>query len=507
MKTGFNIESLPFGSGALAVIGVYILSMLAIGGLAWTKKQENSLSDFYLAGRNIGFLVLVLTLFATQYSGNTLLGFSGAAYRDGLGFIVSTHFMTAIIVAFLFIAPALSRLSREQEFITPGDYVFYRFRSHGLRIVITLLMVYALCNFTLAQLKTLGTVFEGVSQGRIPMWVGVIGLAVIMLVYESLGGMRSVAWTDVIQGVVLSVGFLLLIWLAWTQVGDLPSAVEKLSASPATRNKVTPPDAQGIRHWLSFILIVGLGGAIYPQAIQRIYAAKNTRILKKSLALMAFMPLATTLAAIAVGVIMAAHYPGLDGSAVGSEKSLVPSETVLPLLCREVMGASALGYWLVVIVFAAILAAVMSTTDSALLSMSSMVTHDLYGHYFYSGDDQAHLTRVGRWITWVLMIPIIWIALGYKGTLIQLLQLKFELLIQCAPAFYLGIHWKKLKASTTLAGIAIGLVITLMLNFSGELGLADQNHPSVLGFHSGMVGLAANLLVCSSDHFFGEKSA
>ena len=209
MKTGFNIESLPFGSGALAVIGVYILSMLAIGGLAWTKKRENSLSDFYLAGRNIGFLVLVLTLFATQYSGNTLLGFSGAAYRDGLGFIVSTHFMTAIIVAFLFIAPALSRLSREQEFITPGDYVFYRFRSHGLRIVITLLMVYALCNFTLAQLKTLGTVFEGVSQGRIPMWVGVIGLAVIMLVYESLGGMRSVAWTDLLQGFFLICGMLI----------------------------------------------------------------------------------------------------------------------------------------------------------------------------------------------------------------------------------------------------------------------------------------------------------
>ena len=83
--------------------------------------------------------------------------------------------------------------------------------------MVTVIMVYALANFTLAQMRTLGTAFAGISQGRIPMWVGVIALAIVMLVYESLGGMRSVAWTDAIQGGILLVGFLILTGLAFSQ--------------------------------------------------------------------------------------------------------------------------------------------------------------------------------------------------------------------------------------------------------------------------------------------------
>lgn len=485
------------------VVGIYLLSLLAVGWVAFNKRKEESLGDFFLAGRTMGFGVLLLTLYATQYSGNTLLGFSGGAYREGLRFLVSLHFMTAIVVAYLLFAPALYRLSREQGFITPGDFIEHRFGSRPLRILITLLMIYALCNFTLAQMKTLGTVFAGVSQGRIPMWAGVVGLAVVMLVYESMGGMRSVAWTDVIQGGILFVGFALLLYMALTHVGDLPSALEKLSVDPITRVKVEPPDADGVRRWLSFILMVGLGAAIYPQAIQRVYAARDAKTLKHSLAGMAFLPLTTTIVAVVVGIVMAAHHPGLDleTNSGNIPNTVTPSETVLPLLCLEVMQASEFGYWLVVVIFAALLAAIMSTTDSALLSIGSMVTQDLYGQYIRPQADQEHLTRVGRWVSWGLMVPIVWAALEYEGNLIQLLKIKFELLIQCVPAFYLGIHWNKLTARTVVTGVIVGLTVTLGLLWSGDLGLAETNHPQVWGFHAGLTGLAANLLVCGRDLF------
>ena len=190
-----DTPSLPFGPGALIVVGVYVLSLLGIGAYAYSQRKENSLHDFFSRWQELwALLVLVLTLYATQYSGNTLLGFSGATYRQGLSFLVCVHFMTAIVVCYLLFAPRLYRLSREHNFLTPGDFVFHRFQSQFLRILVTLLMIYALCNFTLAQMRTLGTAFAGISQGRIPMWVGVVGLALVMLVYESLGGMRSVAW-------------------------------------------------------------------------------------------------------------------------------------------------------------------------------------------------------------------------------------------------------------------------------------------------------------------------
>ncbi len=487
-------ESLPFGPGALVVVAVYVLSLLGIGAYAYMQRQKDSMQDFFLAGRNLGFAVLLLTLYATQYSGNTLLGFSGATYRNGLSFLVCVHFMTAIVVCYLLFAPQLYRLSRENQFLTPGDFIYHRYQSQFLRLLVTLLMVYALANFTLAQMRTLGTAFAGISQGRVPMWAGVVGLAFVMLVYESLGGMRSVAWTDAIQGGMLLIGFVILMGLAFSQFGSIPDAIEKLASNPATVHKIKPPDGDGTRNWMSFVLLVGLGAAIYPQAIQRVYAARNARVLKHSLAVMAFMPLVTALVSVMIGLLMAAHHPDLgSGNGAGGP---VPSETVLTLMCLEIMQQSAFGYWLVVIIFASLLAAVMSTADSALLSISSMVTHDLYGQTFRPDADQAHLTRVGKTVTWVLMIPIVWAALAYEGNLIQLLKIKFELLVQCVPAIYLGVHSKKLQTDTVIQGMLAGLSITLVLTAAQSLGWSDADLSRVRGIHSGIIGLVVNLVIC-----------
>jgi SSS family transporter len=502
-------DALPFGPGAFIVVGVYIASLLAIGAYAWSKRQNQSLNDFYLAGRDIGFFVLLLTLYATQYSGNTFLGFTGAAYRNGLKFLVCVHFMTAVIVGYVLFAPRLYRISRKQQFITPGDYIFFRYQSDFLRILITLIMVFALCNFTLAQMKTLGTAFEGISQGRIPMWVGVVGLALVMLIYESIGGMRSVAWTDAIQGGILAIGFFLLAYLALTQIGSLPDAVAKLAANPETLHKVQAPYGDEARYWISFVLLVGLAVSIYPQAIQRIYAARNVRTLKRSLAVMAFVPLTPGFVAVLIGVLMAAHFPGFDIPSMpdGTPTTLVPSETVLTLLCLQVMQASEFGYWVVVFIFAALLAAVMSTADSALLSIGSMITRDIYGPYIRPQADQAELTRVGKLAAWLLMIPIVWIALSYQGTLIQLLSIKLELLVQCAPAIMLGVHCSRLNSRTVIFAITVGILVTLGLIWAGDLGLADHNYRKVAGFHSGMIGLAVNISICTLGIWRNRKIA
>ena len=74
LKTGFEIESLPFGPGALVVVGIYIFGMLGIGWFAWLKKKEDSLGDFYLAGRNMGLVVLFLTMFVRFFLKSVFFG-------------------------------------------------------------------------------------------------------------------------------------------------------------------------------------------------------------------------------------------------------------------------------------------------------------------------------------------------------------------------------------------------------------------------------------------------
>ena len=158
---GSAADQLAFGPGALAAVALYLLSMIGIGWWGRRQRRGDSLADFYLAGRSLGFAVLFLTLYATQYSGNTLFGYPGKSYRIGFDWTVSLLFMFAIIPGYLLFAPRLVALARRQDFITPGDFISFRFGSRSLTLLSTLMMVYALANYTLAQLKAMGAAVEG----------------------------------------------------------------------------------------------------------------------------------------------------------------------------------------------------------------------------------------------------------------------------------------------------------------------------------------------------------
>lgn len=499
-----NSDLIPFTNVELGFIVIYLLSLIGIGWLARRARRENSLRDFYLAGKGIGFVVLLLTLYATQYSGNTLFGFSGKTYRVGYAWIVSVHFMTAIVIFYLLLAPRLYPLAKQWGFITPTDFLRHRFQSPALSLLGTLVMVVAISNFLLAQLMAMGNALEGLvgAEPRTVYNVGVIMLALVIVIYETMGGFRAVAWTDAIQGFVLFIGFFILIAMVFREFGtleqatrmlmqreDLEGAAARLAASGSS--KVLAPRGDGVREWISYIVLVGVGGAMYPQAIQRIYASRTATSLRRSLLVMAFLPLATALIAVMVGVIGLAHLPDLVHEFVdeaGVVHKIDRSDTILTVVCRHIQESSSLGRWLVVVLFSGILAAIMSTADSVLLSISSMITKDIYGQHIRPGASEAQLTWMGKMCSWVLIVVLASLAILLRGTnLVQLLDRKFDLLVQLAPAFFLGLHWRRLRATPTLLGAAAGLAVALTL--------AGLGWGKIAGVHAGLFGLAANVLI------------
>ncbi|MCY4507568.1 MAG: sodium:solute symporter family protein, partial [Acidobacteria bacterium] len=194
------------GGGAVLAVGLYLTAILGVGYAARRRRTGESLADFYLAGRQLTGPVLLLTLYATQYSGNTLIGYPGEAYRLGFSWVMSVGFMMAIIVAYLLYAPRLHRLARRHLFVTPGDWLAHRFRSPALTLLANLLLIAAISNYLLAQLMAMGHITAGLSGGAVPYWAGVVLLTLVVLVYETVGGMRAVAWTDLVQGVMLVTG-------------------------------------------------------------------------------------------------------------------------------------------------------------------------------------------------------------------------------------------------------------------------------------------------------------
>jgi len=480
---------IPLGPGAWAFLAFYLLSLLGIGWVAKRARRANTLDDFYLAGRGFGFTVLFLTLFATQYSGNTFFAFTGATYRIGYAWIMCLHFMTTVVIAYLIFAPKLQRLASERKYITPADYIQDRFGSNALSLVITLLMVIVLCNFLLAQLMAMGRAMQGlaVAQTAAAYTGGVIVLALIMVIYGTLGGIRAVAWTDSIQGAILAVGFLFLIGMLIDRFGPLEQATRIIMQGDLTNGtrKSLPPNFARCREWLSYVLAVGFGICLYPQAIQRIYAARSPRVLRRSLAIMAFMPIPTMIISVVAGIMALAYIPGLEGAS---------TDQVFGRVLREIQLHSVLGYALVVVMLAAILAAMMSTADSALLSISSMLTKDLCAAHLLPNSSQETLTQLGKVLSWLIIgfLILLALALREKSSLITLIDRKVDLLLQLVPAFMLGLRWEKLRAGPVLAGIVVGTVIALVLAFA-DLPFVVKG--KIFGFHPGLVALVPNLIV------------
>ena len=125
---------MTLGVGAGIAISIYLLILITVGYLTKQHHERNGLGDFYLAGRNLSGFVLLLTLYATQYSGNTLLGYPGEAFQLGFAWVMSVGFMMAIIVVYLLFAPGLQRAARRHEFITPGDWIAHRFNLSLIHI-------------------------------------------------------------------------------------------------------------------------------------------------------------------------------------------------------------------------------------------------------------------------------------------------------------------------------------------------------------------------------------
>ena len=157
----------------------------------------------------------------------------------------------------------------------------------------------------------------------------------------------------------------------------------------------------------------------------------------------------------------------------------------MPMLLRDWATQSTASYALSVLVLAGALAAIMSTADSVLLSLSSIVAKDFLGKTTLRNAPEARLTQAGKILSWAITIFLAWLATSPRITLWGLIELKFELLIQVAPAIILGVIWPRLETKATLAGLVVGTLVAGSLALSGveEVG----------GIQAGLFALALNL--------------
>ncbi|GIW42456.1 MAG: hypothetical protein KatS3mg076_3033 [Candidatus Binatia bacterium] len=458
------------------VLCVYFVLLFVLGWMGYRRRVEASPDDFYLAGKKLGVVVLFATLYATQYSGNTFLGYTGQAYRIGFAWVMSVGMMMSIVFLYLLFAPVLHREAHRHGFLTPGDWIEHRFGDRRLRWLASAIMAFSLLNYLYAQFLAMGHIAVSLSGGTVPFWAGVLVLAVVIGFYETLGGMRSVAWTDVLQGAMLLVGLGAVLLLVWSKVESLESVTRPLveEGSPL----VAVPSWETCATWVSSVALLGLGGCVYPQAIQRIYAARDPSALRRALRVMVWMPLATTFVVFLVGLLAHGILPGRSG---------IAADRVMPELLYALSREGTLASLGSALVLVGALAAIMSTADSALLTLSSILAWDFYG-VRREKKTSAETAALGKWFSWGIIAFLFLLAVRPPTTLWRLIEIKMELLMQVAPIVIFGARSPHLSAKAALVALGTGTSLAL----GGFLGGVDR----LGGFHTGSLACAGNALLC-----------
>jgi Na+/proline symporter len=294
-----------------------------------------------------------------------------------------------------------------------------------------------------------------------------------MAVYISVGGWRGVVWTDAVQGVLLTAAMLAATVVTLQLAGGLDSVIATLDriqptllAAPAGVENLTS-------RWLSLLIVSAIGFAMYPQAIQRIYAARSERALKKSFTAMLVVPFALGACTLLIGLSGAALHPGLEG---------VASDRVFALLLADALENH---YALVVFVLCGLLAAIMSTSSSVVLTLSSIFTRDIYQSTLRPGAGSRELALAGRAFTSFILVLVVLASVNTTTTLWRLTEIKIELLMQLFPPLLLGLYWPRMNRRAAIAGLLAGTATVALLMLTG--------HARWWLFQAGLYGFFVNL--------------
>jgi SSS family solute:Na+ symporter len=433
-----------FMAPQLAIVLAYLLAMLAIG-LIFRRRSAANTVEFFLAGRRIGRLVLFFTMAATNFSAFTIFGLSGAGYRIGYAFYPVMGFGTGFMALGMWvIGSRIRELAAGRGYITPSDFILDRYGSPALKGLFSLVMILFTLPYVAIQAIAAGRSLEALAG--LPYWAGALLVMGFTALYVLLGGMRSVAWTDLAQtlmvlGLTLT-GFILIavrVRGLESLPGGLAARYPGLFSRPGLDGSMVP----GV--WLGYLLLWLFADPMFPQLFQRFLAARDTRSLKTTVVL---YPLITTFLfflTVSIGVLGRAVFPDLSAAQSESVYALLLARFASPFLSTLLLTGG--------------LAALMSTLDSQLLTMASMI-----------GLDFSRRRAAPVWLHRLIVLGIAaagyLIALRPPQTILDFVnRTSFTGLAALAPVVLGGLYWRRANRYGALAGILAGEAITVLSFF------------------------------------------
>ena len=447
----------------ILVIAAYFAILLGISWWSATRKKDES-ADYFLAGRDIGWLAVGASLFASNIGSEHLVGLAGTGAASGLavGHFEWLACLILLLLGWLFVPYYLrSGVYTMPEFLerrySPASRSYFTWVS-VIGYVLTKISV---------TLFAGGVVLRAVTGWN--FWTSAVVLIVVTGLYTILGGLRAVIYTEVMQAVVLILGSAVLMIVGLHAVGGWSGLTAQVPPDFFSMWKpVSHPDFP----WTGIIFGAPILGVWYwctdQHIVQRVLAARNVTEARRGTIFAGYLKILPVFIFVLPGIIAAALYPELKGDAANA---------AYPVLVQRLLPAGLKG-----LVLAGMLAALMSSLASAFNSCSTLLTWDVYRKWRPQATE-ARLVAVGR-ITAVILVVfgLLWIPFMKfvsPQLYIYLQSVQAYIAPPIAACFLLGLFFRRLNAAGAIASLWTGLVLGLvrlileLVNGVAKTGLPD----------------------------------
>ena len=476
-----TINMTGFATIDIIVFVAYIMMIVGIG--LWVSRDKDghqkNAEDYFLAGKSLPWWAIGASLIAANISAEQIIGMSGSGFAVGLA-IATYEWMAAVTL--LIVGKFLLPIFIEKKLYTIPEFVEQRFNT----TLKTILAVFWIALFVFVNLttviflgaKALDTIF-GVGDGSL-IWASLIGLALIAAAYSIYGGLSAVAWTDVVQVVLLVLGGLVTTFIALDQVTPEGGVIRGLNhvydvagdkfhmildkSNPEFNN--LPGIAVLIGGmWVANLYYWGFNQYI----IQRTLAAKSLEESQKGIVFAAFLKLIIPLIVVIPGIVAYVMFSQPEGTkmipgvvdAFSKVGGGLDNDKAYPWLISEFVMPGFKG-----LVVAALAAAIVSSLASMLNSVATIFTMDIYKPYFNQEASDKQTVTVGR-VTALVALVIAVLVAPQLSNVPQMFQYIQEYTGLVSPGilavFIMGLFWKKTTTKAAIYGVLASIVIALLL--------------------------------------------
>lgn len=361
---------------------VYIILQLACG--FYISRFIKSEDDYLLGGKNLGYLLATFSIFATWFGAESCIGAAGAAYESGLAGVTADPFgygVVLLLMGFFFAIPLY-----KMELTTIADFFKKRF-SPATEKIIAIFMIPTSILWAAAQIRAFGLILS--SSSNLTVELSILISAIVVITYTVFGGLLADAWTDLIQGIILIGGLLILIISIFVEGINFREIYSSfLSRKNISSTISVDTSSVNLLLKLEAWAIPICGSLIAQELLSRIFAARSHKVAQRSSILAGSFYIFIGLIPLTIGVIGWNIIPGIEYP-----------EQILPLVAQKYLSP-----FLYIIFAGALISAILSTVDSTLLASSALMSHNITFSIFNVNNEKKKLfiTRINVLISGIV---------------------------------------------------------------------------------------------------------